>query len=148
MITLNDAESTTIYSKIICVIKNKNRCQSALFFCFILFYLLFFICWFFQICVRVPSVSAHFSALTYRAILGLVEQFKLPHPSSDSTVSLDLRSYGQDISMYFGWLSINASLGFINLLVNLEDDIPDGRTMKLLCQMLDVRYIAFFPCSP
>lgn len=93
-----------------------------------------------EICVRVPSVSAHFSALTYGTILGLVEQFKLPDPSSDSTVSLDLRSNGPDISMYFGWLSINASLGFISLLVNLEDDVPDGCTLKLRCQMLDVRY--------
>ncbi|XP_073032093.1 intermembrane lipid transfer protein VPS13 isoform X2 [Primulina eburnea] len=93
-----------------------------------------------EICVRVPSVTAHFSALTCGTILGLVEQFKLPHPSSDSTVSLDPRSNGQDISIYFGWLSINASLGFINLLVNLEDDVPDGCTMKLLCHMLDVRY--------
>ncbi|XP_073129939.1 intermembrane lipid transfer protein VPS13 isoform X2 [Henckelia pumila] len=93
-----------------------------------------------EIGVQVPSVSAHFSALTYGTLLGLVEQFKLPHPSSDSAVSLDLRSNGQDSSMYFGWLSINASLGFINLLVNLEDDVPDGCTMKLLCQMLDVRY--------
>ncbi|KZV50783.1 hypothetical protein F511_11560, partial [Dorcoceras hygrometricum] len=93
-----------------------------------------------EIVVRVPSVSAHISAFTYRTILGLVEQFKLPHSSSDSAVSLDPRSKGQDSSMYLGWLSITASLGFLNLLVNLEDDVPDGCTMKLLLQMLDVRY--------
>ncbi|KAG8380914.1 hypothetical protein BUALT_Bualt06G0066200 [Buddleja alternifolia] len=86
-----------------------------------------------EVCVQVPSLTVHFSASIYREVVGLIAQFNMLLPSSDSTASLEQTSL-------YPWFSINGSLDAIYLLVNLDDNLVDGCTLKLEYEKLGIWY--------
>ncbi|PIN06334.1 hypothetical protein CDL12_21113 [Handroanthus impetiginosus] len=90
-----------------------------------------------EVCVRVPSLVGHFSASIYLEIMGLISQLKLLLPSPDSSSSLGLKSNGSKTCVQ-PWLSVNASMDAIYLLVNLEEGMAGGCTLNLHCQGLGI----------
>ncbi|KAL0420344.1 UNVERIFIED_CONTAM: hypothetical protein Slati_3057300 [Sesamum latifolium] len=91
----------------------------------------------FEVHVQVPSLVVHFSASSYREIMGFVSRFSMLLPTSDSIASLELTSNGLNTSVH-PWFSIITSLDAISLLVNLEDSAVDGCILNLYCQKLGV----------
>ncbi|XP_011075732.1 uncharacterized protein LOC105160162 isoform X3 [Sesamum indicum] len=90
----------------------------------------------FEVHVQVPSLVVHFSASSYKEIMGFVSRFSMLLPISDSKVS-ELTSNGLNTSVH-PWFSIITSLDTISLLVNLEDSEVDGCILNLYCQKLGV----------